>query len=485
MVRKLKNYYQNINAPVKASMWFLICGFLQKAIAMLTTPVFTRIMLESEYGRYSVYNSWLSILQIIITLNLSAGVYTRGLIKNEDDQDRFSSSMLGLNTTCIAVGSVIYIIFRKMFNSLLNMTTVLMASMILEIWATTAFQFWSNRERVNYKYKKLVAITMGYVLLRPAMGVLFVFLVEPTYQVEARVLTTLLVNLILFVPLYISISRKGKQFFRKEYWIYALKFNLPLLPHYLSQIVLNQSDRLMIDKLCGKTETAYYTVAYTLAVVLQILNTSISGTMNPWIYKSIKNDQTDKIANVSYSVLILIAVANFGVIAVAPEVLSILAPESYQAAVWIIPPVTMSVYFMFLYNLFTTFEYYFEKTVYVMIASVLGAVFNIILNLIFIPRLGFVAAGYTTLICYILYAVAHYIFMNKVCKTCLADRKIYDIKKILAIGFILMICSFAVMPLYKFIVVRYVLIIIMMIVIFFFRRKIIGTIEEFKKNDTV
>ena len=58
---------------------------------MLTTPVFTRLMTDIEYGRYSIYNSWLGIAEIIITLNLAAGVYTRGLIKNEADQDRIRS----------------------------------------------------------------------------------------------------------------------------------------------------------------------------------------------------------------------------------------------------------------------------------------------------------------------------------------------------------------------------------------------------------
>ena len=108
MLHKLKSGYQNLKPPVKASLWFLICGFLQKGISLLTTPIFIRVMTDGEYGRFSVYNSWLSILQIIVSLNLAAGVYTRGLVKNEEDQDRFSSSMLGLSTTCVLIWSALY-----------------------------------------------------------------------------------------------------------------------------------------------------------------------------------------------------------------------------------------------------------------------------------------------------------------------------------------------------------------------------------------
>ena len=41
--------------------------------------------------------------------------------------------------------------------------------------------------------------------------------------------------------------KQGKKFFSKKYWKYALKFNIPLIPYYLSQVVFNTSDRIMIS----------------------------------------------------------------------------------------------------------------------------------------------------------------------------------------------------------------------------------------------
>lgn len=481
MIRKLRTAYQNLAQPVKASLWFLICGFLQKGISMLTTPIFTRIMTDAEYGRFHIYNSWLGIIQIIVSLNLAAGVYTRGLVKNEEDQDRFSSSMLGLSTTCILIGSLIYALFHKWINQWLGLSTVLMVAMFFEIWSHAAYQFWSNRERVNYRYKKLVILTLAYVLLRPLLAVLCIFQVDALHQVEARVIATVAVNVVLFTILYISISKKGKQFFSKKYWSYALKFNLPLVPHYLSQVVLNQSDRLMINRICGPVETAYYSVAYTLAMVLQILNNSISATMNPWIYKAIKNNETHKIGKVSYGVLALIALLNMAVILAAPELLHILAPDNYMAAIWVVPPVTASVYFMFLYNLFATFEYYYEKTHYVTIATIAGAVLNIVLNAVFIPRFGFIAAGYTTLVCYILYAFAHYFFMRKVLKQFMNGTKIYDVRIILALGLFLLVGAAAVMLLYTKPIIRYCLLAVLLGVAIWKRKFLMDLLKKMKK----
>ena len=474
--------YQQMQAPAKASLWFLVCGFLQKGIGFLTTPIFTRVMSEAQYGAFSVYTSWLSIVQIIVSLNLAAGVYTRGLVKNEEDQDRFSSSMLGLSTTCMAVCWVIYALFHKQLNSLTGLSTAIMAAMFLEIWGTAAYQFWSNRERVAFRYRKLVALTLAYTLLRPILGVVFVVLSPEERQMAARVAATVLVNFFLFAFLYFSITKKGKCFFHREYWLYGLRFNLPLLPHYLSQIVLNQSDRLMISSYCGSEMAGYYSVAYTLAMVLQILSTSISSTMNPWIYKTLKKGEPAKIGKVSYGILLLIAASNVLVAAAAPELLTILAPDNYQAALWVIPPVTASVYFMFLYNLFATFEYYYEKTRYVMIASVCGAVLNVVLNAICIPRFGFLAAGYTTLVCYIVYALAHYLFMQLVCKKQLEGEKVYSGWLIVAIGGGLVACVGGMMLLYgQSWMVRYGIILAMLVVAFFLRKRILGLIH-FKKS---
>jgi len=482
MFRKAINRYKALQAPVKASLWFLVCGFLQKGISTLTTPIFTRIMTDAEYGRFAVYNSWLGIVQIIISLNLAAGVYTRGLVKNDHDQDRFSSSMLGLSTTCIALWALIYALFYRQFNALLGMPTLLMVAMLLDTWAHAAYQFWSNRERVHYRYKKLVVLTLSYVILRPLLGIILVLQAKTDLQVEARVLATVGVNLALFTGLYFSITRKGKHFFDKQYWLYALKFNLPLVPHYLSQIVLNQSDRLMINHICGPQETAYYSVAYTIAMVLQIFNNSVSGTMNPWIYKTIKKGEFRKIGPVSYTVLLIIAFLNISVVLVAPEILRILAPGSYQAAVWVIPPVTVSVYFMFLYNLFATFEYYYEKTSYVAIATVIGAVLNILLNALLIPKFGFVAAGYTTLVCYILYSLAHYLLMKKTCNECAGGQKIYDVRIIIAIGVGLIAVSAVGMLLYNMAVIRYCVLLCLCVVAIWKRRVFTDIMQRMKQN---
>ena len=90
----------------------------------------------------------------------------------------------------------------------------------------------------------------------------------------------------------------------------------------------------------------------------------------------------------------LIAGLNILLIMFAPEAIAIFAPVSYQEAIWTVPSVALSVFFMFLYTFFATFEFYYEKTKYIAGATVGGALLNIGLNYICIKKFGYIAAGY-------------------------------------------------------------------------------------------
>lgn len=480
-MKKLFDKYKTLPDPVRASLWFIVSGFLQKGISFLTTPVFTRLMSEEAYGQYSAYHSWLNIFSVAVSLNLAAGVYTRGLVKNEDKADAFSSAMVSLSTVCISIGFLICMVFKNVISDLTGISGFLLVVMFAEIWSTAVFQFWSNKQRVNYKYKGLVLLTLVYVLLSQLVPIVIIYLNTDGDQAFIRAASVAFTGVVLFTPLFLSFIRKDKRLFNREYWKYALAFNLPLVPHYLSQIVLNESDRIMIKSLCGADFTGYYSVAYSLAMVMLVFSNSISGVMNPWIYKSIKSDSYQRIGRISYSVLAVIALINSVLVTVAPEALSFIAPENYREALWVIPPVTASVYFMFLYNLFATFEYYYEKTHYVMLSSVLSAAANIILNYLFIPKYGFVAAGYTTLICHAAVSLLHYAFMVRTCRKHIGKTKIYNAGIIFAIGAAFVLYCGFMMALYPYAAVRYCTLVILGVACFVMRKKLINIFTELKK----
>ena len=87
-----------------------------------------------------------------------------------------------------------------------------------------------------------------------------------------------------------------------------------------------------------------------------LFNTALLQTIEPWLYKKIKSKSIKDIEKVAYPAFLLIAGVNILLLVFAPEVVSIFAPTAYHDAIWVVPPVAMSVYFMFAYTFFAVFE---------------------------------------------------------------------------------------------------------------------------------
>lgn len=476
IINKAANKYKTLPVQVRASFWFLICSFLQKGISMITTPIFTRIMSTGDYGQYGVFNSWYNIVTIIVALGLTGGVHTQGLVKYDKEKSLFSSSLQGLTTTLVIIWAFIYLFLHDFWNSLFSLTSIQMLLMFIIIWTTAVFGFWANEQRVNYSYRALVIVTISVSILKPVLEIILVLNSED--KATARIIGWATADIIAFGWMFVSQYKRGKVYFSKRFWLYALSFNLPLVPHYLSQTVLNSADRIMIQRMIGESEAGIYNLAYSLSLIMTLFNTALMQTLSPWIYQKIKARKEKEIAPIAYITLAMISVINLLLILLAPEAVAIFAPKEYYEAIWVIPPVAMSVYFMYAYDLFAKFAFYYEKTKAIMTASVLGALLNVVLNYIFIKQYGYIAAGYTTLVCFIVYAVAHYIFMKKVCRDCCEGIYPYDTRRILLITVPFLIAGFVFMATYNYPLVRYGLVGVAVIVAVVMRKKIISVAKN-------
>lgn len=466
---KLLEKYKKIPDPVKASLWFTLCNVIQKGISLISMPIFTRLMTSAQYGEYTNYQAWYQIISIFATLNLYYGVFNNGMTKYPNDRERFTSSMTGLTTILTAALFIVYLLAPAFWNDMMKLSSLYVYAMFVELFFVPAFNFWAAKERYDYKYRKLVIVTLIMAFGSPVLGVLTVL--NTQYKAEARVLSYVFVQVCIGLVFYIYNMVRGKAFYIKEYWRFALVFNIPLIPHYLSSQILNQADRIMIANMIGKGEAAIYSIAYNVATIMQIVITAINNSFTPYMYKSIKTGECSGVRKNSKITISLVGLACVGVMALGPEVISIFAPEEYYDAIWVIPPVACAVYFKFLYPLFSTVEFYYEKTGFVMIASCIGAVANVILNYIFIRIYGYYAAGYTTLFCYILYSLAHYVFQRRVAREHDLVDALFDMKYIVMFSLFMLAAMVVMLTLYPYRILRYIICLVLaVILIVLFRR---------------
>lgn len=469
-----------MSVQAKAALWFTLCSILQKGISMITVPIFTRLLTTDEYGIYSIYLSWMNILTVFTSLNLFYGVFNNAMLKYENDRDRYTASMQGLVTVITSGIFVIYLLGSNIFNNYLGLSTVFIVLMFIEMLVTPALQFWSARQRFDYKYKVLVGVTLAKSILNPIVGIVAVLLSRN--HALARVVSVVVIETLFCGTIMVYQFIKGKSFYVKEYWKYAVGFNLPLIPHYLSGSILNQGDRVMIDNIVGKSAVGIYSVAYNVGMLMQIFTNAINSAFTPWMYTSLRDKKYKDIKKVSNLLLLLMAGLVWLLMAFAPEVVKLFASEAYYEAIYVIPPIAASVFFIFMYVLFSNLEFYFEKNKFIMIASIGAAVVNIALNAVFIPIFGYLAAGYTTLASYVIYCFSHYLFSRIICRKELIEENVYDGKFILALSAAVIVTALTFASLYRTLVVRYAIIGIFVVVVITKRKYLIQQLKVLRSK---
>lgn len=476
-VKAIKNQYLQLSIQAKASLWFVFCNILQRGISFITVPIFARIMSKEQYGFYSTYISWYTIILVFTSMSLYYGVFNNAMIKFKDDKKRYVSSMQGLVSVLTLFVFGVYLIFRPYANKFLGMTTPLVLMLFAELLVTPALQFWSAYNRFEYKYRNIVTVTLIKSIANPFLGIVLVLLSED--KATARIVSAVIVEVIVCGTVAIIQFYRGKCFFDVKYWKYAFWFNLPLIPHYLSGQILNQSDRIMISRMVDNSAVAMYSIAYSIGILMNIFTQAINGSYTPWFYQNIEKKNYAGIRRITQMTTLVMAILVVLLMLFAPEAMWIIGGSKYSEAVYVIPPVAASVFFIFMYNIFANVEFYFEKNKFVMVGSIVAAVLNLVLNFIFIRIFGYIAAAYTTLICYIIYCYMHNIFSRKVCRENNIDKNIFNIKWILVLSLTVFFAAIIINFLYDFELVRYIVVSPLIIIMGVKRRNVINFVLRF------
>lgn len=478
-MKEITEKYRNAPKSVKASLWYVVSSLMQRGIAFVTTPIFTRLMTTEQYGQVTIFLSWQEIFLVFATLNLFYGVYNNALVKYEGDRDVVTSSMLGLCTTLTVGLFIVYCLFYPWINRLTGMSTLMTFTLFIQILFVPAFRFWSTRQRHEYKYRMLVILSLIISTLTPLLGVPAVLL-SPD-KGYAKIATSVIAQVVVAIFLYISIFRNGKKYYNRKYWRYALAFNIPLIPHYLSAVALNQSDRVMIDNMCGTDKAGIYGLAYTIGAIAILFNEAIMNSFTPWTYNKLKSRNFSDVKRNTNYLIIFIAFVTIAFVAIAPELVLILGGEKYAEGIWIIAPISASVFFRLLYSLYANVEFYYEENYFIMIASVTCALLNILTNYVFIKIFGYLAAGYTTLLCYVLYTLSHYVFHRRVFAKHTGKARLYDDRFILFMSIIVVMLCLLMMLLFSIPIARYLLVATMLVCGMLMREKLLELIRMVKK----
>lgn len=448
--------YKNGSAHIKATIWYTVCNVLQKLAAFIIIPFLTRILTVEEYGMYTVFLSWLDIFEVFATMKMYSNGYVAGLVKNEENSKEYICSIQFISIVTIFTCWVICMLLSPFISAFVGLEMRLINMMFLSFIGTSSIGIWSATQRVNGKYKMMVIATLLYSVVAPITSIVFSMYLESklTSVIYIRIIVQFLVSL----P-FLHVNLFGRSRINLKYCYDALRYNMPLIIYYLSMVLLNNSDRIMIQKMVGEKEAAIYSVAYSLSMAVFVFSGALNLAIQPWLFKQLKTGISKNLSNTISVSILIVMILNTGILVISPELITIVASNDYSDAIWVMPPIIISLLVMFVYQQFLNIHFYYGENIVVFVASVFSALFNMFLNYVFINIFGYIAAGYTTLVSYSVVAVLYYITMKKICKKHGIDyRKVFNEKAIVFIIMFFVACTVVLALFYTYPVLRYALV---------------------------
>ena len=435
------------NNMLKAGLWYTISSISIKAIGIITTPLYTRLLSTSDYGKVITMTSWYSINSVFVVMALYYSI-GRAKIDFPGKLNEYVGSLQLFSGLVTLILTIFCIVFIKPVSALLGMNKAYTLILLLYLMAEPAIILNQNKYKYQYKYKSNIAISVYITLATLGMSFALIFILPD--RGIGRALGIVLSAAFLSLGMWISALKNGYIHWNTKYIVYGLKISVPLILHTISLSIMAQSDRLVITKFFGDTQTAIYSLAYQYAVLIDLVLNAVGQAWLPWFHDTYGTGHTELIREKVKPLVVLGGVVTIGAVAIAPEAMMILGPKDYQVGVWVVAPVAFGTFIKYLFQNYEHVELHIKKTWYISAATLVGAGANVVLNYYFVPRYGFIAAAYTTMVCYIFLMLAHNFVVRAILKQHVYSDCFFYLSSIVC-G---ILCVGAVL-LYPYVLVRY------------------------------
>ncbi len=451
-MNKLLRKYRALPTTLKASLWFVAATLFQKGINIISAPIFTAIMTKEEYGSYAVFNTWYNIFLVLCTFNLFGSIFNTILHKYKEHEEEITSSTMGFQIVLTAVVFGVTMGYQLLGGRIQGMDTTLIVLAFVQVLVNIPTSLWLAKCKYQVKYLACCLVLFGQSLLQLGASVGAVYFFRE--KVIARIVSNVIVLGLVAAVVAFMIFRNSRVIFRAANWKYLFILGLPLVVHYLAQDVMSQADQIIIDANQGPAAVAEYNLAHQLAWIFTILITAVNTVRSPWTYKKMDAHEYGAIRRVSAITFTGISGVTVLVSLIAPELIAFFGHGNYNAGAVLIPLLISNVVIICAYDLFSGIEFFYGKTAIASVATILAAIINIVLNLIFIPKYGALAACLTTLISYFLMMFFHYVVM-KIFSKKKGLPDLYHSTYIWLATLVLVGLNIATIPLQSYIALRY------------------------------
>lgn len=396
-----------LNGSLSGRAFFYTFGQLSlNFLSVISAPIFVRLMSTSEYGMAAIYFTWVSILSNIVGLRADASIQNAWSEFGERRLPAYVSSVSFLALCFFCLAFIACWCFGQPLASLMDMEH----SVLLVCVLTSFFIACSNVRMSYFTVMKNASSNMFVSLLLAASQIacsilLLVYVLDDGYV--ARIAGYSLPTIIIGAAFLVFFYAKGRKLFDKDYWRFCLGLSLPLIFNGMAYLLINQCDRLMLNAMIGPDAAGIYSFAYSCALPASVLCSAMNSAWTPEYFSLMKSEDEEALRCHTKRYMANMTLISGALMLVSPEILIILGTDSYYSGIPILPMIVMAYYFQYLYTWPVNCEFYFKKTKWMALATLLATALNVALNCLLIPSFGMVGAAFASLAAFAALLVFH------------------------------------------------------------------------------
>ncbi|WP_195948869.1 lipopolysaccharide biosynthesis protein [Clostridium saudiense] len=399
------------NTLLNSAIWYTVGTFLLKGINFFTTPIFTNLLSTEEFGIITIYSTWSAIFAIIVGLSMNGTIGSAKANLDDKEYNEYLSSTLFLGTISFAIICIVSLLFKNELANIFGLKSSLILILLFESFFAFVINYVIAVFTFDRNHKAFLFTSAISTIINVSASVLLILSMN-NERYLGRIYGGAIATIVIGVILYIKIILKGRTFINIKYWRFALPIAIPLILHNLSHLVLNQADKIMLQKYTNDDIVGIYSYTYTIGALINTIQIALNSAWMPWYFEKLKEKNSEEIKKVSAIYIGIFTVLTSMFILGTPEIVKILSPESYWSGIGLLPIIIAGYYFVFLYTFPSNFQFYMKKTNFIAMGTIVSAIINIIINYIFIKKIGMYAAALSTLIAYIVLFAMHFIIVK-------------------------------------------------------------------------
>ena len=412
-----------------------VSSIVGKFLNWMLVPLYTYVLQQqSDYGIVTNLYAWTALLLVILTYGMETGFFRFANKEGENPQTVYSTSLIALFTTSLlfAVACVVWQVqIADALGYPAHSEFVAMLGIVVAIDAFASIPF----AYLRYKKRplKFAALKLLFVFLNIVLNLFYLVLCpkiqdwsviaswyNPDYGVGyvfvANIMATAIQTLFL-IPSILEGLRGSKGIFSLDLLKQMLKYSLPLLVLGVCGIMNQTLDRILFPFFYtgedAQTQLGIYGACFKVAMVMMMFTQAFRYAYEPFVFAKHKDKQSvAAYADAMKYYIVFSYMILLGMIFYLDLLKFIIAP-SYWEGLKIVPVVLWTYIFQGVYFNLSFWYKLTDKTQWGAYFSIIGVVITFGLQVVFVPRIGYMASALSSTICYMAIMLLSYLVGRK------------------------------------------------------------------------